>query len=398
MIDVIKSYEGFRSQVYWDSGNAYIGYGTICRSWDYPNGISREKADELMREALAVKEEAINWFLVKNNIQLTQNQFDALLSFTYNIGTSWMSSGTRLYQYLASGIGNYTDIQIVNAIGAWCHQGKAVNSMLVKRRLHEAKIFLYRDYAGTDPREYRYLTFDAGQGEVENSIVFFEYGMPCGAIQTATLSGKYFAGWATDAGEYITASTIALKNQAVTAVWSDQPATEPAQSLTFPDVKEGDWYFIYVKDLSAANIIGGMPDGTFKPGNVITAGEVLKLVLRAVGFDNQPPVDSHWASGYLKLAAAKGFVAPGEITDLNAPLTKLQIAHITAKALGLPPLEPENTFTDTTDGYVLALYYCKIITGNSETGVLLYNPQQTMTRAEISAVIWRIGESDAVPY
>jgi hypothetical protein len=91
-------------------------------------------------------------------------------------------------------------------------------------------------------------------------------------------------------------------------------------------------------------------------------------------------------------------VASGEIADLNAPLTKLQIAQITAKALGLPPLEPENTFADTSDGYVLALYYCKIITGNSETGALLYNPQKTMTRAEISAVIWRLGKSNAVPY
>lgn len=109
-------------------------------------------------------------------------------------------------------------------------------------------------------------------------------------------------------------------------------------------------------------------------------------------------MDSHWASGYLKLAVTKGLVAPGEITDLNASLTKLQIAQITAKALGLPPMDTEGTFADTTDGFVLALYHCGIITGNNETGVLLFNPQEPMSRATISAIIWRIGKSNVLPY
>ena len=397
-ITVIKDYEGFQSNVYWDSGYAYIGYGTICRSWDYPNGISREKADALMREALQVKEDAVNKFLGKHNIQMTQNQFDALISFTYNIGTSWMSSGTRLNNYLINGIGNYTDIQIVNAIGTWCHQGKSVNNILVKRRLHEAKIFLFGDYDETDPHQYRYLTFNAGQGDVENSIVFFEYGSAYGDIQKASLNGKTFDGWVTDGGAYISSTTIVEKNLAVSAIWSNGSAAVPIQNQWFPDVKETDWYYTYVKDLSGENIIGGLPDGCFGPNNIISYGEALKLIMRAVGFDPQPPVDSHWASGYLKLAVAKGLVAAGEMTDLNASITRLEIAHVTAKALGLPPLDPEARFTDTTDGFVLALYHCNIITGNSDTGALLYKPQNTMTRAEISAVIWRIGKSNAVPY
>lgn len=397
-IAMIKDYEGFRSRVYWDSGYAYIGYGTICRSWDYPNGISQEKADALMREALKAKEDVVNAKLSKYNVQLTQNQFDAIMSFTYNIGTSWMSTGTRLFSYLINGIANYTDIQIVNAIGAWCHQGKKVNNMLVKRRLHEAKIFLYGDYEGTDPHEYRYLTFDAGKGEVENSIVFFDYGKPYGVFQSAVLGGKTFSGWVADDGTYITASTIVEKNLAVTAVWSDGPVSIPVQGGLFPDVKQTDWFYTYVKDLSSANIIGGLPDGSFGPHRIVSYGEALKFILCAVGFDPQPPVDGNWASGYLKLAASKGLVDPGGITDLNAPITRLEIAHITAKALGLPPLEPETRFTDTTDGFVLALYHCDIVSGISDTGKLLYYPQKTMTRAEISALIWRIGKSDALPY
>lgn len=395
-IAMLKDYEGFRSHVYWDNGLAFIGYGTNCQSWDYPDGISVDTADQLLREALKTKEDAVNKVLTKYNVRLTQNQFDAIMSFTYNLGTGWMNSGTRLYNYLINGTSNYSDIQIVNAFGTWCHEGKAVNNKLVQRRIHEAKIFLYGDYAGTDPRQYKYLTFDAGSGEVENSIAFFYYGAAYGTIQTATLSGKYFAGWVTDNGTTITASTIVQSNLNVSAVWSDSPVA--VQKTSFPDVAETDWFYPYVKDLSSSGIISGMPDGTFKPGNTITTGEALKLIIRAVGFDPQPAVDSNWASGYLKLAVAKGFVTQGEIADLNAPITRLQIAQITAKALGLPPIDPETIFTDTTDGYVLALYHCNIVSGSGAAGSILYKPQDTMTRAEISAIIWRIGESNAVPY
>ena len=203
-IAFIKDYEGFRSNVYWDSGSAFIGYGTICRSWDYPDGISQETADTLMRQALSVKEDTVNKIFAKYNVQLTQNQFDAIISFTYNLGTGWMSSNTRLYNYLISGISNYSDIQIVNAIATWCHQGKSVSSILVERRLGEAKVFLYSDYTGVDPHTYRYLTFDAGNGSVDNSIVFFEYGTSYGDYQTAKLDGKTFAGWVNSGGDYIT--------------------------------------------------------------------------------------------------------------------------------------------------------------------------------------------------
>jgi GH24 family phage-related lysozyme (muramidase) len=127
-VGFIKEFEGFRSQVYWDGGSARIGYGTGCKSTDYPNGISEEKAEDLLRQALGVKEPAINSFLSKYNITLTQNQYDAILSLTYNLGTMWMDSDYTLYSYLKNGIQNYSDIEIVNAIATWCHAGgKVVN-------------------------------------------------------------------------------------------------------------------------------------------------------------------------------------------------------------------------------------------------------------------------------
>ena len=127
----IKSFEGFSSHVYWDSGYAFIGYGTMCKSTDYPNGITEAKAEALMREALKPKEEAVNSFLTKYGVSLTQNQYDAVLSLTYNLGDMWMDSDYRLYTYLKNGISNYGAIDVVNAFAVWCHAGGAVNSTLV---------------------------------------------------------------------------------------------------------------------------------------------------------------------------------------------------------------------------------------------------------------------------
>ena len=82
--------------------------------------------------------------LQKNNILVTQYEYDALLSMTHNLSTKWMS-GT-LSGYLKAGIENYTDLQVVNAFGGYCRSGGKVLSGLALRRIQEAKIFLYGDY------------------------------------------------------------------------------------------------------------------------------------------------------------------------------------------------------------------------------------------------------------
>lgn len=90
-INLILSFEGFSSKPYLDSaGIPTIGYGNTY----YPGGkkvtmkdasISKEKGVELFAAVLPTYEK-----IVKNKIrvQLTQNQFDALISHTYNTGGS----------------------------------------------------------------------------------------------------------------------------------------------------------------------------------------------------------------------------------------------------------------------------------------------------------------------
>ena len=395
-VEFIKSFEGFRSHIYWDGGYAFIGYGTMCKSTDYPNGITEEKGDALLRNALKIKETAINNFLTKYDITLTQYQYDAILSFTYNIGTSWMASDVTLYNYLKNGVSNYTDLQIVNAIGPWCHAGSKIITQLVTRRLREAKMFLYGDYTGSSPHDYKYLTFDAGSGSVDDSMEFFEVGKPYGAIQSPTRSGYAFSGWYTSGGALISSTTIVSENLAVTASWTT--GAPPPAVQVFSDVQTADWYYKYVIDLSAASIVSGYPDGGFHPTDPVSGGVALKLILRAVGFDEQPPTDGNWASGYLTLAMTKGIVGDVVIKNLDAAISRQDIAEIAAKSMGLPAIETDETpFADTRNGYVLALYHAGIITGAQESGGLMYHPDSSITRAELSAIIWRMTNLGVLP-
>jgi len=398
IVALIKRFEGFTKYVRKLSTRSYIGYGTTCKPGDYPNGITEAEAEALLRKELSKIGSKLDQFLEKNNISLTQNQYDALLSFSYNLGTGWLGYTNRIRTYLINGVKNYTDMEIINAFAIWCHVGKTVNTHLIERKLIEASVFLYADYSKNSPDKYRYIIFDPGAGEVETDVVIYEYGKPYGKIQEAVRKGYWFAGWITEDGSKVTPGQIAEKNLKVTASWSSEPITlpveqepdVPASTGLYRDVSESDWYYTYISDLSQNNVISGYPDGSFRPNAPVTCGEALKLIMLAAGYEPQKPTGSHWASGFLELALSAGLVDEGEITSLEAPISRCTVARIAARALGLSQSENDSPFADTSDGYVLSLYEIGIIQGSNVNGTVLFLPEKNMSRSEISAVIWRI--------
>ena len=69
-IDFIKSKEGFYKDMYTYGDSWLIGYGTLCEEGEYPDGISEEKAEELLREELKKHEAEVQSFADKNGIKL----------------------------------------------------------------------------------------------------------------------------------------------------------------------------------------------------------------------------------------------------------------------------------------------------------------------------------------
>ena len=158
----------------------------------------------------------------------------------------------------------------------------------------------------------------------------------------------------------------------------------------YSDVPEWEWYQPYVTELSAQGVISGYEDGTFRPDGTVTWGEALKLILLAAGQDSQPATDVHWAGGYLNLALQWGILPVGPHYDLDAPITRQQVAQIAARALGLRAVMAHNPFADCSDPEVLALCEAGIVEGMEVNGQMCFVGEGKLLRSQISAIIFRI--------
>ena len=99
-INFISQREGFVPYAYKDVANVLtIGYGKVIPSYNsFYNNITKDEAlidlVNMLNNSGFVS--AVNNLLVKNNIQFNQHQFDALVSFTYNVGKTWIYENSNL--------------------------------------------------------------------------------------------------------------------------------------------------------------------------------------------------------------------------------------------------------------------------------------------------------------
>lgn len=138
-LEFIKTREGFRSKAYLDSaGVPTIGYGTIC----LPSG------DAVQIGMTCTNAEATEWLenhirtqvetCIQRNVavDLTQNEYDSICSFIYNLGCRNFKSSTLLKK-----------INLGDSVGAgaefikWNKAGGRVIAGLTTRRQDEAEIF-----------------------------------------------------------------------------------------------------------------------------------------------------------------------------------------------------------------------------------------------------------------
>ena len=382
-VQFIKSQEGFSAHRHWDYSQYSIGYGTACGAGDYPGGISVEQADGLLRKKLAEIEKSLNAYIIKNNLPFSVAQFDALMSFTYNVGTSWMFS-SRLSKLLVSG--QFTEAEFASAVGVWCHAGSRVNSGLVDRRIREIQLFLYGDYAGSNSKPYRYVIYNPNGGTVDSDIYFYPEGAAYGVLPAASKGNWSFLGWFTQDGVQLTEVDAAVENLKLTARWqSPRPADQ-----AFSDVQQEMWFYPYVDELYNGDVISGYSDGTFRPTGTVTVGEALKLILLSCGNGTQMPLDAHWASGYRAFAVSRGYLSNQETAILDAPITRGMVAKLAAAAKGFSAQPKAGVFADTSAGYVLALYNKGIIQGTLENDQRYFYPAESITRAELSTIVCRI--------
>jgi lysozyme len=139
-IELIKSFEGLRLNAYLCSANVpTIGYGATYYSNDRKvsigDKITKEAAEVLLRKTVRDFEQNVAALL--NGVTVSQNQFDALVSFAFNLGTAALAKSTLLTKVKA----NPNDPTISREFDKWVNAGGKKVSGLVKRRRLEAELY-----------------------------------------------------------------------------------------------------------------------------------------------------------------------------------------------------------------------------------------------------------------
>lgn len=397
-IDLIRRYEGFSSKMYYIDGHWYVGYGSQVSEGAYPNGVTEEEAEALVREELRRTESVLNAFFESNGLSPTQAQFDALLDFTYNLGSSWLSGNSDLVK-IVRGEKEATRLETAHAFVEWCHAGGVALSGLADRRLEEAALYL--DGSTDTAANLAYLIITREEDVVRSTdLAVYERGGIYDAFPTMFRLGYTLTGLRAADGSMIRPGDTVEGSRSTTAVWEKNVYTQ-----SFGDVSGEKWFYDYVMELCEGGVIGGRDDGTYDPDAPLTVGEALKLILLAAGQDEQGAEDSgHWASGYAALARGNAYLPDALLVDLDRPIPRISVAQLAAKAIGFGQSFSDSPFADVDDGYATAMAEIGVFTGMTAHGESVFYPNEPLTRAEVAAIVWRLrntvalGTRQTVPY
>ena len=147
-LDLLTQWEGCELKVYNDAaGLPTIGVGHLLTKSElmsgkiniggvpvkYADGITSQQAEQLLAQDLGPTEAAVNNGV---KVKLSQNQFDALTSFTFNVGVSAFTNSTLLK---VLNQGQYA--QVPEQLMRWTRAGGRVVQGLVNRRQNEIKLW-----------------------------------------------------------------------------------------------------------------------------------------------------------------------------------------------------------------------------------------------------------------
>lgn len=141
-IALIKRFEGCRLTAYPDPGTGgdpwAIGYGWTGKVDGKPikpgMKIDDATADRLLRTGVVSFDQAVSKML---KVSVTQNQYDALVSLAYNIGTRALSTSTLMKKLNAGDVKGAADEFL-----RWNRSGGKVMAGLTNRRKAEREVFL----------------------------------------------------------------------------------------------------------------------------------------------------------------------------------------------------------------------------------------------------------------
>lgn len=166
--------------------------------------------------------------------------------------------------------------------------------------------------------------------------------------------------------------------------------TIPA-AATFADVEETDWFYGELQLMVDSGIVSGYEDGTFRPYNTVTTGEVSKMLYLFWGYDPLENGTSHWADNYAQAFDAFSWLEDMP-QDLDQAMTRMEVAEAILASIGaLPDTNVDNPFADVDSAVASTLFDMGILNGtvSEATGERTLSPNDPITRAEFCALLDR---------
>jgi hypothetical protein len=188
---------------------------------------------------------------------------------------------------------------------------------------------------------------------------------------------------------------------------TNTPTTEPSATATtvpctmnFSDVLPADYFYEAVRYLYCAGVISGYSDGTFRPYNETTRGQLTKIVVLAFGLPIYTPSQptftdvpaTHTFYQYIETAAHEGLVS-GYSDGTFRPgsnVTRGQLSKIVVEAAGWTLLNPPTpTFSDVPTGHTFYEYVETAVSHQVVSGYAdgTFRPGNNATRGQISKIV-----------
>ena len=122
--------------------------------------------------------------------------------------------------------------------------------------------------------------------------------------------------------------------------------SEPAKPSAncFPDVNRNEWYATWVCYAKEHDIIGGYPDGTFKPANNINLAEAAKILVNTLGVDMSSDDSGDWYAVFIRSLQNNGYI-PDTFTAVSQLVNRSQMAEMVYRIMEEIKDKPAKTFT-----------------------------------------------------
>lgn len=179
-------------------------------------------------------------------------------------------------------------------------------------------------------------------------------------------------------------SATMLLTSACNANANDSTGTvqETTQKATAPLKDLAGYEWSPIADAVTQGYVSGFPDGTFKPGDMVTRAQFLKMAAVALNYDvNINESAANWYDPYVDVALQKGLYKEVDFSrsELDKPMTRKELARIAVRGLGESfSTDNEMMYKATGKGLITGM-------GNGELA-----PDNTTNRAQAVTIIDRI--------